>query len=99
MANAQLRIIYRSNSHAPFWVVAGKSAVWAKNGLNVDTSPQLVREKALEAGSEWRIRGNFRRHPSRRARRECRSACDSGANNAHDPGRHTDDYDEFRKEP
>ena len=49
MANAQLRIIYRSNSHAPFWVVAGKSAVWAKNGLNVDTSPQLVREKAVEA--------------------------------------------------
>jgi NitT/TauT family transport system substrate-binding protein len=49
MANAQLKIIYRSNSHAPFWVVAGKSGVWAKNGLDVDTSPQLVREKAVEA--------------------------------------------------
>ena len=49
MANAQLRIIYRSNSHAPFWVVAGKSGVWEKNGLDVDTSPQLVREKAVEA--------------------------------------------------
>jgi ABC-type nitrate/sulfonate/bicarbonate transport system substrate-binding protein len=49
MANAQLRIIYRSNSHAPFWVVAGKSGVWGKNGLDVDTSPQLVREKAVEA--------------------------------------------------
>jgi hypothetical protein len=30
MANAHLRIIYRSNSHAPFWVVAGKSGVWEK---------------------------------------------------------------------
>lgn len=49
MANAQLRIIYRSNSHAPFWVVAGKSGVWGKNGLDVDTSPQLVREKAVES--------------------------------------------------
>jgi len=49
MANARLRIIYRSNSHAPFWVVAGKSGVWQKNGLDVDTSPQLVREKAVEA--------------------------------------------------
>jgi len=49
MANAHLRIIYRSNSHAPFWVVAGKSGVWGKNGLDVDTSPQLVREKAVEA--------------------------------------------------
>ncbi|HTN71878.1 MAG TPA: ABC transporter substrate-binding protein [Methylomirabilota bacterium] len=49
MASAQLRIIYRSNSHAPFWVVAGKSGVWGKNGLDVDTSPQLVREKAVEA--------------------------------------------------
>ena len=49
MANAHLRIIYRSNSHAPFWVVAGRSGVWAKNGLDVDTSPQLVREKAVEA--------------------------------------------------
>src|ERR1700746_2461766 len=49
MANAHLRIIYRSNSHAPFWVVAGKSGVWQKNGLDVDTSPQLVREKAVEA--------------------------------------------------
>jgi ABC-type nitrate/sulfonate/bicarbonate transport system substrate-binding protein len=49
MSNAHLRIIYRSNSHAPFWVVAGKSGVWQKNGLDVDTSPQLVREKAVEA--------------------------------------------------
>jgi ABC-type nitrate/sulfonate/bicarbonate transport system substrate-binding protein len=49
MANPQLRIIYRSNSHAPFWLVAEKSGVWKKNGINVDTSPQLVREKAVEA--------------------------------------------------
>src|SRR2546427_11646838 len=49
MANSKLRIIYRSNSHAPLWLVAKKSGVWEKNGLNVDTSPQLVREKAVEA--------------------------------------------------
>jgi ABC-type nitrate/sulfonate/bicarbonate transport system substrate-binding protein len=49
MANKHLRIIYRSNSHAPLWLVADKSGVWAKNGLDVDTSPQLVREKAVEA--------------------------------------------------
>ena len=49
MANRQLRIIYRSNSHAPLWLVADKSGAWQKNGLDVDTSPQLVREKAVEA--------------------------------------------------
>jgi ABC-type nitrate/sulfonate/bicarbonate transport system substrate-binding protein len=49
MAFAELRIIYRSNSHAPLWVVAEKSGVWEKNSLAVNTSPQLVREKAVEA--------------------------------------------------
>ena len=49
MAHRQLRIIYRSNSHAPLWLVADKSGVWPKNGLDVDTSPQLIREKAVEA--------------------------------------------------
>lgn len=49
MANRQLRIIYRSNSHAPLWLVADKSGSWQKNGLDVDTSPQLVREKAVES--------------------------------------------------
>ena len=49
MANSKLRIIYRSNSHAPLWLVAEKSGVWEKNGLTVDTSPELVREKAVEA--------------------------------------------------
>jgi len=49
MANSKLRIIYRSNSHAPLWLVAEKSEVWEKNGLTVDTSPELVREKAVEA--------------------------------------------------
>ena len=49
MANSKLRIIYRSNSHAPLWLVAKKSGVWEKNGLTVDTSPELVREKAVEA--------------------------------------------------
>jgi ABC-type nitrate/sulfonate/bicarbonate transport system substrate-binding protein len=44
-----LRIIYRSNSHAPLWIVAEKSGTWAKHGLAVDSSPQLVREKAVEA--------------------------------------------------
>jgi len=49
MAFAELRIIYRSKSHAPLWVVAEKSGVWEKNTLAVNTSPQLVREKAVEA--------------------------------------------------
>jgi sulfonate transport system substrate-binding protein len=49
MANRQLRIIYRSNSHAPLWLVADKSGSWQKNGLEVDTSPQLIREKAVES--------------------------------------------------
>ena len=49
MANKKLRIIYRSNAHAPLWVVADKSGSWQKNGLEVDTSAQLVREKAVES--------------------------------------------------
>ncbi len=49
MANRNLRIIYRSNSHAPLWLVADKSGSWQKNGLDVDTSPQLIREKAVES--------------------------------------------------
>lgn len=61
MANKHLRIIYRSNSHAPLWLVAEKSGSWQKNGLEVDTSPQLVREKAVESlknGSVDLISGN-----------------------------------------
>lgn len=49
MAHRQLRIIYRSNSHAPFWLVADKSGCWQKNGLEVDTTPQMIREKAVES--------------------------------------------------
>ncbi len=55
MANRQLRIIYRSNSHAPLWLVADKSGSWQKNGLDVDTSPQLVREKAVESLKSGRV--------------------------------------------
>jgi ABC-type nitrate/sulfonate/bicarbonate transport system substrate-binding protein len=46
---AQLKIIYRSNSHAPLWVVAERSGIWEKNRLTVNTSPQWVRGKAVEA--------------------------------------------------
>ena len=49
MAHRRLRIIYRSNSHAPLWLVADKSGSWRKNDLDVDTSPQLIREKAVES--------------------------------------------------
>src|SRR5262245_14977255 len=49
MANQKLRVIYRSNAHAPLWLVADKSGCWHKNGLDVDTSPQLVRERAVES--------------------------------------------------
>ena len=55
MADRQLRIIYRSNSHAPFWLVAEKSGSWKKNGLEVDTSPQLIREKAVESLKSGRV--------------------------------------------
>jgi NitT/TauT family transport system substrate-binding protein len=55
MANRQLRIIYRSNSHAPLWLVADKSGSWRKNGLDVDTSPQLIREKAVESLKSGRV--------------------------------------------
>lgn len=33
----KLKIIYRSKSHAPFWVVADKAGIWEKNSLAVDT--------------------------------------------------------------
>lgn len=68
---SRLRIIYRSNSHAPFWVVAEKSGMWEKNGLAVDTSPQLVREKAvdsLKSGSVDLISGNHHNLYARRAK-------------------------------
>ena len=55
MADRQLRIIYRSNSHAPFWLVADKSGCWKQNGLKVDTSPQLIREKAVESLKSGRV--------------------------------------------
>jgi ABC-type nitrate/sulfonate/bicarbonate transport system substrate-binding protein len=55
MSLAELRIVYRSNSHAPLWIVAEKSRVWEKNGLAVDTAPQLVREKAVEALQNGRV--------------------------------------------
>jgi ABC-type nitrate/sulfonate/bicarbonate transport system substrate-binding protein len=55
MAHHQLRIIYRSNSHAPLWLVADKSGSWRKNGLEVDTSPQLIREKAVESLKSGRV--------------------------------------------
>jgi ABC-type nitrate/sulfonate/bicarbonate transport system substrate-binding protein len=45
----KLKIIYRSHSHAPLGVLADKAGIWEKAGLEVDTSPLLVREKAVEA--------------------------------------------------
>jgi hypothetical protein len=60
MTKRQLRIIYRSNSHAPLWLVAEKSGAWEKNGLSVDTSPQLIREKAVESLKERTRRSDFR---------------------------------------
>jgi NitT/TauT family transport system substrate-binding protein len=55
MADRQLRIIYRSNSHAPLWLVAEKSGCWKKNVIEVDTSAQLVREKAVESLKSGRV--------------------------------------------
>jgi len=41
---AKLKVIYRSKTHAPLWIVAEKSGMWKKNGLEVDSSPLLIRE-------------------------------------------------------
>ncbi|HEY2988573.1 MAG TPA: ABC transporter substrate-binding protein [Candidatus Binatia bacterium] len=68
-----LRVIYRSNAHAPLWVLADKSGLWGENGLDVDTSPQLVREKAVESlknGSVDVISGNHHNLYERNARGE-----------------------------
>jgi ABC-type nitrate/sulfonate/bicarbonate transport system substrate-binding protein len=67
----ELKIIYRSNSHAPFWVLADKCGAWEQNGLRVDTSPQLVRQKAVEslkAGDVDLISGNHHNLYARRAK-------------------------------
>lgn len=67
----ELRIIYRSNSHAPFWIVAEKAGMWEKNGLTVNTSPQLIREKAVESlknGNVDMISGNHHNLYVRRAK-------------------------------
>jgi NitT/TauT family transport system substrate-binding protein len=69
----KLRVIYRSNAHAPLWVVADKSGLWGENGLEVDTSPQLVREKAVESlqnGSVDVISGNHHNLYARNAKGE-----------------------------
>ena len=69
----KLRVIYRSNAHAPLWVVADKSGLWGENGLEVDTSPQLVREKAVESlqnGSVDVISGNHHNLYARNANGE-----------------------------
>jgi len=69
----KLRVIYRSNAHAPLWVVAEKSGLWGENGLDVDTSPQLVREKAVESlkdGSVDVISGNHHNLYARNAKGE-----------------------------
>lgn len=67
------RVIYRSNAHSPFWVVADKSGMWGENGLEVDTSPQLVREKAVESlkkGAVDVISGNHHNLYARNAKGE-----------------------------
>jgi ABC-type nitrate/sulfonate/bicarbonate transport system substrate-binding protein len=69
----QLKIIYRSESHAAFWVLAEQAGVWEKNGLRVNTSPQLNRERAVDAlknGNVDLISGNHHNLYARRARNE-----------------------------
>ncbi|MFQ5851962.1 MAG: ABC transporter substrate-binding protein [Candidatus Binatia bacterium] len=70
-AKRKLKIIYRSNSHAPLWVVTEKAGIWGKYGLEVDTSPQLMREKAVDAlrnGHVDLISGNHHNLYARRAK-------------------------------
>ncbi len=67
----ELKIIYRSESHAPFWVVAEQAGIWAKHGLSVNTSPELGRERAVEAlknGHVDLISGNHHNLYARRAK-------------------------------
>jgi ABC-type nitrate/sulfonate/bicarbonate transport system substrate-binding protein len=67
----ELKVIYRSESHAPFWVLAEKAGLWEKNGLHVDTSPQLNRERAVDAlknGHVDLISGNHHNLYARRAK-------------------------------
>lgn len=67
----QLNIIYRSDSHAPFWVLAEQAGIWEKNGLSVNTSPELGREKAvaaLKSGHIDLISGNHHNLYARRAK-------------------------------
>ena len=45
----KLRIVYRSNSHSPLWIVAEKAGIWDKNGLEVECGPQRLREKAVDS--------------------------------------------------
>jgi ABC-type nitrate/sulfonate/bicarbonate transport system substrate-binding protein len=66
----ELKIIYRSESHAPFWVLAEQARIWEKNGLKVNTSPELGRERAVEAlrnGHVDLISGNHHNLYARRA--------------------------------
>jgi len=51
----ELKIIYRSESHAPFWVLAEQAGIWEKNGLHVNTSPELGRERAVDALKNARV--------------------------------------------
>ena len=67
----ELRIIYRSESHAPFWVLAEQTGIWEKSGLHVNTSPQLNRERAVDAlknGHVDLISGNHHNLYARRAK-------------------------------
>ncbi len=67
----KLRIIYRSNSHSLLWILAEKAGIWKKNGLEVDSSPQTLREKAVESlknGSIDVISGNHHNLYARRAK-------------------------------
>jgi len=67
----ELKIIYRSESHAPFWVLAERAGIWEKSGLHVNTSPQLNRERAVDAlknGHVDLISGNHHNLYARRAK-------------------------------
>jgi ABC-type nitrate/sulfonate/bicarbonate transport system substrate-binding protein len=67
----ELKIIYRSESHAPFWVLAEQAGIWERHGFRVNTSPELGRERAVEAlrnGHVDLISGNHHNLYARRAK-------------------------------
>ena len=45
----KLRIVYRSNSHSPLWIVAEKAGIWDKNGRKLPSYIHGVRKTRIHS--------------------------------------------------